>query len=314
MTFIKKEETVAFEKSNTKRKYGSILIVLAISVLSLLSANLSLLLLGINATRVQEHKGHQENVIYGHIHIAKTAGTTVNGELAMHYERVCGNKGYSYDAFTTNERFKTLGHGKNIKYGGDMFHQLSPNHNRGKVLPAFMDEIGYHDCDWIAVEREWQFWNETFYDWTIPLHLIVPCRDPIDHLMSQCNFFHQPKKWSFHCNKTGDAMIKQVHSCFRFLGKRFNYALKNQFPMKCYDFKRTNDYMNWIGERLQRKRIETEYVKRSTNRARNRENECIWKEPEVRQMITDYMTKSVGYYRFCNECIGSENDILVGKV
>jgi hypothetical protein len=32
--------------------------------------------------------------IIGHLHFAKTAGTTVNGELlAAHYERVCGHKG-----------------------------------------------------------------------------------------------------------------------------------------------------------------------------------------------------------------------------
>ena len=31
--------------------------------------------------------------IIGHLHMAKTAGTEINGELAAHYERVCGNKG-----------------------------------------------------------------------------------------------------------------------------------------------------------------------------------------------------------------------------
>lgn len=48
----------------------------------------------------------QSNVLYGHVHIAKTAGTTLNGELAMHFERVCGQKGYSFDAISTNERAK----------------------------------------------------------------------------------------------------------------------------------------------------------------------------------------------------------------
>ena len=31
--------------------------------------------------------------IFGHIHMAKTAGTEINGELAAHFERVCGHKG-----------------------------------------------------------------------------------------------------------------------------------------------------------------------------------------------------------------------------
>lgn len=33
------------------------------------------------------------NKIFGHVHMAKTAGTEINGELAAHFERVCGHKG-----------------------------------------------------------------------------------------------------------------------------------------------------------------------------------------------------------------------------
>ena len=31
--------------------------------------------------------------IFGHLHIPKTAGTDINGELAARYERICGHKG-----------------------------------------------------------------------------------------------------------------------------------------------------------------------------------------------------------------------------
>ena len=37
---------------------------------------------------------------------AKVAGTEINGELASHYERVCGNKGNSYDVYQLNQRAK----------------------------------------------------------------------------------------------------------------------------------------------------------------------------------------------------------------
>ena len=43
------------------------------------------------------------NVIYGHVHIAKAGGTTLNGILANKFERVCGHKGYSYDAYQRGE-------------------------------------------------------------------------------------------------------------------------------------------------------------------------------------------------------------------
>ena len=69
------------------------------------------------------------DVLYGHVHIAKTAGTTVNGELAMHYERVCGHKGYSYDAFQTNELLKKGS--PNILYN----NADSKSYNRGRVPP-----------------------------------------------------------------------------------------------------------------------------------------------------------------------------------
>lgn len=44
--------------------------------------------------------------IYGFVHIPKTAGSNINGELALSFERVCGNKGYSYDAVNHNARVK----------------------------------------------------------------------------------------------------------------------------------------------------------------------------------------------------------------
>ena len=45
-------------------------------------------------------------MIYGHVHMAKTGGSFVNGALALNYERVCGEKGYSYDAFQANWRYR----------------------------------------------------------------------------------------------------------------------------------------------------------------------------------------------------------------
>ena len=45
-----------------------------------------------------------ETVLVGHVHMAKTAGTSLNGLLASRYERVCGHKGYSYDSYGANLR------------------------------------------------------------------------------------------------------------------------------------------------------------------------------------------------------------------
>ena len=47
----------------------------------------------------------QEAMVYVHIHMAKTGGSYVNGALALNYERACGEKGNSYDAYQANRRY-----------------------------------------------------------------------------------------------------------------------------------------------------------------------------------------------------------------
>merc|ERR1711957_994852 len=56
-------------------------------------------------------------VTYGLLHMQKTGGTTINGELAMHYERVCGNKGYSHDYYSSNKKIRSKKENLNRKNG-----------------------------------------------------------------------------------------------------------------------------------------------------------------------------------------------------
>ena len=55
-----------------------------------------------NATALASTGWIQPDTIFGLLHMAKTAGTTINGQLANQFERVCGNKGWSYDAYQAN--------------------------------------------------------------------------------------------------------------------------------------------------------------------------------------------------------------------
>ena len=83
-------------------------------------------------------KVDNNNVVYGHIHMAKTAGSTINGRLSLDFERVCGNKGYSFDSY----RRKGLGH------SWDEFKKW-----------------GWEDCDYLSWETgwggelTWEFWK-----------------------------------------------------------------------------------------------------------------------------------------------------------
>lgn len=68
--------------------------------------------------------------IFGLAHIAKTAGTNLNGNLSMHYERICGNKGYSLDAIGANERF-IQSNQTSVDKVKDSYTRLERNYNRG---------------------------------------------------------------------------------------------------------------------------------------------------------------------------------------
>jgi len=146
--------------------------------------------------------------IYGHIHMAKTGGTTLNGILALHYERVCGHKGYSYDAVQHNQRVQAFqqqeqqqrkgkSKGKKTKAGAlygleDSMTLVKPKYNRGRVPPSVMMEIGFENCDYISLEDPgWKAWAQHVLP-ALPLDAVLewhlPCRDVIDHFLSQCHF------------------------------------------------------------------------------------------------------------------------------
>lgn len=38
----------------------------------------------------QDNKTTAKGIIYGHVHMAKTGGSSINGRLALQFERVCG--------------------------------------------------------------------------------------------------------------------------------------------------------------------------------------------------------------------------------
>ena len=252
-------------------------------------------------------------VIFGHIHMAKTAGTEINGVLAQKFEQVCGHKGYSYDAILFNQRAEkdmngTSGSLKQTLKTPDLISNTYKGYNRGRVKPNVMDEIGYHDCDWISHEREGKIWHELVTMIESPLELHTPCREPISHLMSQCNV----KKLTFKCMDSN--LTEEVNRCMVFLN-RFDDALglHENITLKCFNPIPIEPYLNYIGHYLQPRRVLGKYIHRETNQPRNKSNECIWNSPEsVKQEVLDIMRK-IPYYHFCNMCMGSKEDLLAVK-
>jgi hypothetical protein len=263
------------------------------------------------------HREDAVAVVYGLVHLAKTAGTEINGELASHFERVCGNKGWSYDAYQFNKRVKEENSGRariNVRSSSkDSVSQIYKKGNRGKVPNAFMDEIGFEDCDYISQEMSWQNWASyvPWQNWTsfkeMPsLELHVPCRDPLAHLMSQCNYRHI----RFNCST--DDLPLEINNCLVEPGRRFSRDLEklNNTNMKCFNPIPIEPYLEYMSGRLQRKRIENTYVHRDTNKKRKKNDECIWKKRDVKKKVQEIMLKEHDVYGWCNECMGSKDDLL----
>jgi len=244
--------------------------------------------------------------VFGHLHMAKTAGSEINGLLASRFERVCGNKGYSYDAYQFNKRGEIIGGNHTVKEStGDLVNKQIKGHNRGRVPLHIMHEIGFEDCDYISLETEWKQWSEISKTIENNIELHIPCREPISHLMSMCNH----RKIKFNCTGNPD---KEVGKCL--IGfDRFSDALIRdvKLDLKCFNPIPIDPYIQYMGDRLQQKRKENRYIHRDTNGFRNKDKECIWKIPEIERKVRDILVKNNRFFHFCDVCMGTEKELLL---
>ena len=243
----------------------------------------------------------RQPVLFGHVHIAKTGGTTLNQNLSLQFERVCGHKGYSYDAIQLNRRVADGRISRNISGG--------PNHtmfDRQRVHISFMDEIGYEDCDWISHETHWRVWRSLQKSTGIPIVLHMPCRDPVDHVLSQCNH----RGMTISCEED---IVGQISRCL--LGmNRFSLQLEHvpNIHLRCFDSRASYNgrYVEFMRTKLQRRRIVDDYAQRYTNKARKREHECIWQNETLIRQVRSHLIATVEYYKFCDRCLGSHHDLF----
>lgn len=254
----------------------------------------------------------QARVLYGHVHIPKTAGTTLNGQLAARYERICGNKGYSFSAYQENvRRNQTDDVFRNEDYR-KLYRSLDERSRiftLGNYENYLMFEIGFEDCDYISHETPWTFWPDNFADWDVPLELHIPCRNPISHLMSMCNY----KNVIFNCSAEPTF---EVNKCI-FGTEKFSSKLVSGYKniyMKCFNAEIVTEYIKFMDGHLQRKKKTISYVFRKTNKDRTKAKECIWRHPTLMKRVKQYMISHFDYYSFCETCLNSSNNLLSYEV
>ncbi|KAL7465532.1 hypothetical protein ACHAXS_005848 [Conticribra weissflogii] len=251
--------------------------------------------------------------IFGHVHMAKTAGTEINGLLASKYERVCGHKGYSYDFRNLNRRRKEYssehdGDTDILKTGfHDLIAKVREDFNRGRVPLDIMKEVGFDDCDFISLENRFDVWGDIqLDDWPLELH--VPCREPLSHLMSFCNYMRE----DFSCDSDDrDFLEGQIVPCVQYIN-RFDPSLAKipNFSLKCFDPLPPERYVDYMGRFLQSKRIPTEYFHVDTNQPRSTKDECLWTAGEdFQRKVREILIEKYDFFRFCDECMSTENEL-----
>ena len=292
--------------------------------------------------------------LFGHLHYAKTAGTTINGELAAKFERVCGHKGYSYDAYQFNQRVwdqikkrqnrQASSHDNGTLLEAtssssipmtiqaeevsakDLVNNKFPGYNRGRVPGRVMKEIGFENCDYVSLEQSWKSWlpfvNGSYPYWDV-VELHVPCRDPLDHLLSQCN--HQCRQ--INCESKN--LTREIEQCL-IEPNRFDLQLEEEQPynqvlsqheqsnnttntattagrlvLKCFEPIPVQRYLTYMEQFLQPKRVPATYIHRETNRAHKTRQECLRKPvyQRIAQKAKQILIQKYPYYQWCQDCL-----------
>ncbi|KAL3789411.1 hypothetical protein HJC23_001959 [Cyclotella cryptica] len=186
-----------------------------------------------------------------------------------------------------------------------------------KLFQSMVEKIGFEDCDYISLERSYRFWNETFPGGKlhhVPIELHVPCRDPIDHIISSCSW----NRFKLDCHDITDEELFRIVDSVCPVGKpRYNHILARDFDIKCFDFhKQFTKYIDYMSTRLHPRRFESvPFIPRENRRNnRNKSHECIWEREDLMQKVKAHLLSNENkmhhqYYQFCNKCIESEHDL-----
>ena len=246
-----------------------------------------------------------QNKVYGHVHIAKTAGSTLNRNFSLFFDNICGHKGYSYDALAVYNREMNS---KPNKPPQDLYSRIENGYNRIRVPYNIMDEIGYEGCQWISHEISWTWWQK-FKNWHLPMELHIPCRAPLDHLMSILNYVEK----QFKCDNTWKEQIDWILTNGPG-NDRFSMNLLKipNVNVKCIPYENmiNGQYFNSMVSKLTRRSVTKTIAKYRTNRDRRQENECVWTNATFSREIHNYMTTQYDYYKWCENCLSDTHAII----
>ncbi|CAL6390605.1 unnamed protein product [Bathycoccus prasinos] len=241
------------------------------------------------------------NSWFHHIHIAKTAGSTMNKRLARRYYGVCGNKYTSCIEpleHTSDDRAPEFGDSLHKDWSFDS-----------------MTKKGFHDCTLVSHERDWDAWVKQ----VLPDHkfhanatmvMLLPCRDPLEHFFSQCNYnMHNATKIFANVTSCEEGM----NNCGLVAQNRFDINMIQSWD-KVVLFKHSafDSVFSLLDNHIPlRKFLLESKFDPSTNAERKPENEKLSKMCSKEKLV-EALRKKWSYYSFCDKLRGNLTVLDVG--
>lgn len=220
----------------------------------------------------------QSPPVFGHVHIAKTGGSSLNRVLAREFHGVCGHKGYSYDQ-PLNDVIRSANSTRYPEYGPDRVH------------PAVMRERGFHNCALISLEESWRAWAflPSLFKTSVKV-MLLPCRNPIDHVLSMCNHKGLPTSiLQRNCSR--------ITECFIELN-RFDTRMARFFDLVfLFHYLNISVVEKFVGAHMTKRSFPLEITQAySTNIPRQKHNENLY---ACQSTIGDILTR-IKYFKICD--------------
>jgi len=248
----------------------------------------------------------KKSTYFVHLHLAKTAGSALNRYLARRYHGVCGHKGYSFTQpwldvkdNRTDPKFYRPKIGKTKKYGRDVVH------------PNRMMDWGLFNCALLSPEASMdqleQQVRESFLT-SVPKVALVPCREPVDHFLSECNMKHLNVTQLFQ----EGSCEKSASKCY-IAHNRFNFSRLHIFEkVVLFKYDSFDAVANFLDEYLPIRAVQLENEGKvlRTNRLRQRESERL---PGIcsKARLEAHLRSEWEYYDFCDKLLGHELQVLM---
>ena len=242
------------------------------------------------------------NSWFHHIHIAKTAGSTMNKRLARRYYGVCGNKYTSC--------IEPLEHERNDhapEFGRNSWHPEWSFHS--------MVSKGFHDCTLVSHERNWDAWLKD----VLPDHkfhanatkvMLLPCRNPLEHFFSQCNY-NKRNATKIFANVT--SCEEGIDKCGLVQQGRFNRKIIQSWDkVVLFKYSAFDSLFSLLDNHIpSRKFLLDSKFDPSTNADRKPENEKLT-ETCSKEIVVQALKKKWSYYSFCDKLRGNLTVLDVG--